>query len=215
MVMPIRVVAIEDHPLMLRAIAQELESHSDIEVVGTAEYGSELHRLVRETCPDVVVLDLGMSAGSFEPVSAMRTLLDNHPDVQILVLTGYDDGVWIRELITAGARGYVLKSDDLSLNLAEGVRTVYRGQRFYSTTAAEKYFEVEDTALSVQELAVLKLAAKGLANRCIARKLNLAEKTVRNALSCVYGKLDVKADGDLNPRVAAVNKALDLGLLED
>lgn len=211
--MPIRVVVIEDHPLMLKAVAQELETHPDIQVVGTAEHGSELHRLVREASPDVVVLDLGMSTGSFEPVSAVQTLLHTYPDVQVLVLTGYDDGVWIRELIASGVRGYVLKSDDLSLYLAEGVRAVFRGERFYSRTAAEKY-KGQDPAFSAQELAILKLVAKGFSNSRIGRELGLAEKTVRNIVSKIYSKLGVKANRDLNPRAAAIARAQDLGLLE-
>lgn len=212
--MSIRVVAVEDHPLMLKALVQDLQAHSDIQVVGTGAHGSELHRLVHETSPDVVVLDLGMATGEFEPIGAVRALRQTHPQVQILVLTGYDDGVWMRELIAAGARGYVLKSDDLSLCLPEGVRAVYRGERFYSPTVTEKYFVCENTALSAQELTILKLVAQGLSNARIGRELGLADKTVRNNLSSIYNKLGLQADQDLNPRVAAINKVRDLGLLE-
>jgi DNA-binding NarL/FixJ family response regulator len=213
--MPIRVAAIEDHPLMLKAILQELKDHPDIQVVGSAGHGAEMQRLVRETTPDVVVLDLGMSGGAFEPISAVKTLFEAHPHVQVLVLTGYDDGAWIRELIAAGVRGYVLKSDDLSLNLPDGVRAVHAGKRFYSPTAAEKYFDCKETALCAQKLVVLKLAAQGLSNKRIGQELDLAEKTIRNLLSTVYGKLSVKAEEGVNSRVAAINKARDLGLLEE
>jgi len=214
--MPIRVIAIEDHPLMLKAIVNELGAQDDIQVVGTATHGSDLHRLVRKTSPDVVVLDLGMSTGEFEPITDVSALRQTHPHVQVLVLTGHDAGVWVRELIAAGARGYVLKSDDLSLCLPEGVRAVYNGKRFYSPAVTEKFFACENAAdLTGQELALLNLAAEGLSNVRIGQEMGLSEKTVRNYFSSIYGKLGVQADKDTCPRVAVINKARDLGLLHE
>ena len=214
--MPIRVIAIEDHPLMLKAIVDELNAQQDIQVVGTAGHGSELSHLVRETSPDVVILDLGMSTGVFEPISAVRSLVQDHPNVRILVLTGYDDDIYVREIVAAGAHGYVLKSDDLSLMLPKGVRTVYEGKRFYSPDVLEKLFSKqkgEVTSLNEQELAILRLAAQGLSNSSIAQSINLSEKRVRNILSSVYIKLDIPETRGINMRVAAINKARDLGLL--
>jgi DNA-binding NarL/FixJ family response regulator len=214
--MPIRVIAIEDHPLMLKAIVDELNAQQDIQVVGTAGHGSELSHLVRETSPDVVILDLGMSTGVFEPISAVRSLVQDHPNVRILVLTGYDDDIYVREIVAAGAHGYVLKSDDLSLMLPKGVRTVYEGKRFYSPDVLEKLFSKqkgEVTSLNEQELAILRLAAQGLSNSSIAQSINLSEKRVRNILSSAYIKLDIPETRGINMRVAAINKARDLGLL--
>ncbi len=214
--MPIRVIAIEDHPLMLKAIVDELNAQPDIQVVGTAGHGSELSHLVRETSPDVVILDLGMSTGVFEPISAVRSLVQDHPNVRILVLTGYDDDIYVREIVAAGAHGYVLKSDDLSLMLPKGVRTVYEGKRFYSPDVLEKLFSKqkgEVTSLNEQELAILRLAAQGLSNSSIAQSINLSEKRVRNILSSAYIKLDIPETRGINMRVAAINKARDLGLL--
>jgi DNA-binding NarL/FixJ family response regulator len=212
--MPIRVGVIEDHPLVLRAVVQDLSAQDDIRVVGTAMHGAELHRLVRETSPDVIILDLGF-AGEFEPVGAVKALRQTHPHVQILVLTAYESAVWMRELFTAGVRGYVLKSDDLSLRLPEGVRTVYRGGRFYSLGVTEKLSTCEDAALLTgQEVTVLRQLARGFSNACIGRELGLAENTVRNYCSSIYAKLGVLVDDDVNPRMAAVNKARDLGLLQ-
>jgi two-component system nitrate/nitrite response regulator NarL len=212
--MPIRVVVIEDHPFVLNAIVEELERQPDIQVVGKARYGSELHRLVRDTSPNVVVLDL-RTPDNFEPVDAVQVLRKAHPNVQILVLTGHDDGVWMRELLAAGVLGYVLKSDDLSLSLPEGVRTVHEGRRFYSKTVTNKYIEGEEVAFSARELAILRLAAEGFSSRHIGEELNLAEQTVRNTFPRIYDKLGIKTDRKINPRVAAINKARDLGLLED
>jgi len=200
---------------MLQAVVRDLEAHEDIEVVGTAAHGAELHRLVRETFPDVVILDLGF-AGGFEPVGAVRALRQTHPRVQVLVLTAYDNAVWVRELLAAGVRGYVLKSDDLSLRLPEGVRAVHRGERFYSPGVMERILSSREDAafLSGQEFTVLHLMARGLSNVCIGRELGLAESTVRNYCVSIYAKLGVATDNNVNPRVAAVNKARELGLVQ-
>lgn len=214
--MPIRVVVIEDHPLMLKAVLEELSSQPGIQVVGTAEHGSKLPRLVREASPDVVILDLGMSGENFEPISSIRSLLQEYPNVRVLVLTGYDDDVYIRQIVDAGAYGYVLKSDDLSLMLPKGVRRVYEGKRFYSEDVIDKLFDSqkgEAAMLSEQELIVLRLAAEGHSNASIAQSMKVSEKRVRNLLSGVYSKFDIHETEAVNVRVAAINKARDLGLL--
>lgn len=210
----IKVAVIDDHPLILKAIVDELDAQPDLQVVATADHGSQLQRLARELSPDVIILDLGMSSPPFEPVSAVRAFVGAYPDIKLLVLTGYDDDLYIREIVEAGAQGYVLKSDDLSLHLPEGVRTVYQGQRFYTPAVLDKLFSAREVeALGEQELAVLRLAAQGLANSAIAAVQGLSEKRVRNLMSEVYRKLNVGEGGGYNMRVAAVNRARDLGLL--
>lgn len=214
--MPIRVIVIEDHPLMLKAIVDELSSQAGIQVVGKADHGSELPRLVRDTSPDVVILDLGMSTGNFEPITAVRSILQDFPDLRILVLTGYDDEVYIQQIVDAGAYGYVLKSDDLSLTLPRGVEKVHAGKRFYSEDVIDKLFPRETgnaSVLNEKELVVLRLAAQGLSNTSIAQSMNISEKRVRNLLSSVYAKLDIHESEAINVRVAAIKKARDLGLL--
>ena len=213
--MPIRVGIIEDHYLMIKAIEDILSSQPDIVVVGKATHGNELQRLVRENKPDVVILDLGMSTGNFEPITAVRSLLAEYPHVRILVLTGYDDDVYVRELVNAGAYGYVLKSDDLSLMLANGIRMVHAGSRFFSQDILDKFFNVnnQQNILNEHELAVLRLAARGLNNAKIADALNMSEKRVRNLLSAIYRKFAIKESDGVNPRMASINKAREAGLL--
>ena len=214
--MPIRVVVIEDHPLMMKAVLDELASQAGIQVVGTADHGSELARLVRDASPDVVILDLGMTGENFEPISAVRSLLQVHPNVRILVLTGYDDEVYIRQLVDAGAYGYVLKSDNLSLMLPRGVRRLYEGKRFYSEDVVDKLFarqKGEATVLSEQELIVIRLVSEGHTNLSIAQSMSVSEKRVRNLLSSIYSKFGLRETEAINIRIAAINKARDFGLL--
>jgi two-component system response regulator NreC len=212
--MSIKVIIIDDHPLILRAVVEDLDSQPDIQVVGTASHGTELFRLAREKSPDVVILDLGMSEGPFEPVTAVRSFIDAYPGIKVLILTGYDDDLYVRELIDAGAQGYVLKSDDISLQLPEGIRTVHKGQRFYTPAVLEKLFTTDSIeVLSDQELAILRLASQGLTNSAIADTQGVSEKRVRNIMSNIYQKLNVGEGMGVNPRIAAINKARDLGLI--
>jgi DNA-binding NarL/FixJ family response regulator len=214
--MPIRVIVIEDHPLMLKAIVDVLNSHGGIQVADTANHGSELPRLVREVSPDVVILDLGMSTGNFEPISAIQSVMEANPSLRILVLTGYDDEILVKAIIAAGVLGYVLKSDDLSLQLPLGVERVYLGKRFFSPDVVDKYFALqkyEDVELNDQELGVLRLVSQGYANTRIARTMGISEKRVSAVLTNIYTKLDVHETKETNVRVAAINKARELGLL--
>ena len=216
--MNIRVVVIEDHPLMLRAIVEELASQPDIQVVKTALHGSELQRLVRDNAPDVVVLDLGMSSGTFEPISAVKSFKQDFPDVKVLVLTGYDDDIYVREIIAAGVSGYVLKSDDLSLMLAKGIRTVYLGKRFLSPDVVDKLLDSKlngHEMLNEQEISALHLAAQGYGNARIGDFMNLSEKRIRNIFYTIYQKLDLSELEGMNSRITAINKAREWGYLPD
>jgi DNA-binding NarL/FixJ family response regulator len=212
--MPIRVIIVEDHPLVLESISSRLANEKDIQVVGAATHGSQLLSVVREKSPDVVVLDIGMSTGQFEPITAVKALRRAYPDTQVLVFTGYDDGMWVRGLIEAGALGYVLKSDGLALHLPEAVREVHARRRFYSPSVSDKYLSCEEAALLTDtQAAVLWLVAQGLSNAAIGEQMGVSEKTVCNYLSTIYGKLDVQGNSGTNRRVAAINKARDLGIL--
>ena len=213
----IKVLVIEDHHLMLKAVVGQLESEPDIQIVGTSNKGSQVHQLVRTSSPDVVVLDLGMSTEVFEPISAVRQLRRNHPNIQILVLTGYDDELYIREIIKAGARGYLLKSDDFSLNLPQAVRAVYRGNSHYSSVVVDKLLSGEKAQhnFTEQELTVIRLLAKGLVNERIGEALGVSERRVRNILTGVYAKMGIQEEEGVNPRVAAVIKAREMALLPE
>jgi len=211
----IRVIAIDDHELILSAVSDELSKQQDIELVGTADHGSQLHDLVREKSPDVVILDLGMAGEVFDPITAVKTLLKEHPKVRVLILTGELEPAYVQYLVEAGASGYIFKSDKFSGSLSQAIRTVFSGERFYSPSVMNIVLGKgkEIPKLTDQELQVLRLVAQGFQNNRIGETLGLSEKRVKNILTDIYQKIGIEEDGDINMRVFAVNKARELGLL--
>ena len=212
--MTIRIIAIDDHPLILKALYDLLKEHPDIQLVATANQGSQLLKMVREKKPDVAIVDLGMTADSFDPISSVRTIHEQFPNVKVLILTGYDDGLWVRELVKAGASGYMLKSDDFSLSIPQAIRALYRGGKFFSPGIADNLLDNSlDNKLTERELSVLYLLSQGLATDAIASKLGVSEKRVRNLLVSISDKLEVDRSEGVSLRIAAINKARKLGLI--
>jgi len=162
----------------------------------------------------VAIVDLGMPADSFDPISSVRTIHEQFPNVKILILTGYDEGLWVRELIKAGASGYMLKSDDFSLSIPQAIRALYRGGKFFSPGIADNLLDNSlDNKLTERELSVLYLLSQGLSTEAIASNLGVSEKRVRNLLVSICDKLDVDRSEDVSLRIAAINKARKLGLI--
>jgi DNA-binding NarL/FixJ family response regulator len=212
--MTIRVIAVDDHPLILKALSDLLKEYPDIQLVATANQGSQLLKLVREKKPDVAIVDLGMTTDSFDPISSVRMLHEQHPKVKVLILTGYDDGLWVRELVKAGASGYMLKSDDFSLSIPQAIRALYLGGKFFSPGITEKLLDNSlDDRLTGRELSVLNLLSQGLATEAIANNLGVSEKRVRNLLVSICDKLVVDRAEGVSLRIAAINKARKLGLI--
>src|SRR5512143_2972456 len=132
----IRVALVDDHPLILKILKQELDRAIDLQIVWESGEADQLMALVARKTPDVLVLDLAFAGRGFDPVTAVRDLRARFARMRILILTAHDDPVWIEELLHAGVGGYVIKSDDLSLRLAEAIRAVAAGRTFLSPSAA-------------------------------------------------------------------------------
>jgi len=212
--MTIRIIAIDDHPLILKALSDLLKEHPDIQLVATANQGSQLLKMVREKKPDVAIVDIGMPADSFDPISSVRTIHEQFPNVKVLILTGYDEGLWVRELVKAGASGYMLKSDDFSLSIPQAIRALYRGGKFFSPGITDILLDNSlDNTLTERELSVLYLLSQGLATEAIASNLGVSEKRVRNLLVSICDKLEVDRSDGISLRIAAINKARKLGLI--
>lgn len=204
----IDVIIADDHPLMRSGIRATLQSAADICVVGEASDGNEAQRLCRRLAPDILILDLNMPGPSF--LETLTSLKKAAPSVNVLVLTAFDDGVYVRSLVKAGIAGYILK-DEVPDALISAVRTVRHGGTWFSRAVFSKLYEVNlsDGALrdlTDRERDVLGLVATGRDNGEIARELGLAEQTVRNYVSRVYEKVGVRS------RVELAVWARDLGL---
>lgn len=213
----IRIMLVDDQAMFREGLRTLLATQPDFEVVGEAADGAEALRLCPDVQPDVVLMDLRMP--HLGGVAATRRLHAAHPDVRVLVLTTFDDDEDIFEGLRAGALGYLLK-DASSAKLFEAVRAAARGESFLQPSVAAKVVaefarltegaprgEVLVDPLSDRELEVLRLVAQGASNKEVAAQLYIAEGTVKNHLTSIFSKLDVR------DRTQAALKARSLGLL--
>lgn len=207
-----RVVVADDHPLYREGLVGLLTAAGDIVVVAQAGNGADAVTQTEELTPDVVVLDLKMP--ELDGVEATRRIVTAAPHTGVLVLTMYDDDALVFRAIQAGARGYVLKSEQPATVLA-AVRAVARGDAVFGHELAGRlaaWFAAAPpdlgpfVQLTPREHQVLDLLARGLGNPAIADRLGISAKTVRNVVSNVLVKLQV-AD-----RAAAIARARDAGL---
>jgi len=213
----IRIVLVDDQAMFREGLRTLLATQPDFEVVGEAANGGEALRLCATCQPEVVLMDLRMPV--LDGVAATRQLHALYPDVRVIVLTTFDDDEDIFEGLRAGALGYLLK-DASSTKLFEAVRAAARGESFLQPSVATKVvaefarlveqgprIEAPVAALSERELAVLHLVAQGASNKEIATTLFIAEGTVKNHLTSILAKLEVR------DRTQAALKARELGLL--
>ncbi|GAB2979075.1 response regulator transcription factor [Streptomyces pseudoechinosporeus] len=204
----IRVLLVDDHPVVRDGLTALLGTQPDLTVVGEAATGPEALRRTAELAPDIVLMDLQLPG--MDGAAATAAIRTAHPDVRVLVLTTYDTDADITAAIDAGAAGYLLK-DTGREELCAAIRTAARGGGALSPTVAARVLAHmrgdRGAGLSGRELEVLSAVARGQSNKQIARTLRLSEATVKTHLLHIYAKLDV-AD-----RTAAVTAALGRGII--
>ncbi|MEH1011962.1 response regulator transcription factor [Micromonospora sp. CPCC 206060] len=205
---PVRLLIVDDHPVVRDGLRGMFAGHPDFEVLGEAADGAEALVLARSLRPDVVLMDLRMPG--MDGVTAIGHLLAAEPAPRVLVLTTYDTEGDVLPAVQAGATGYLLK-DTPRDELFRAVRAAARGDSVLSPTVATRLMGrlrgPAETPLSQRELEVLTLVAKGATNREAAAHLFISEATVKTHLLHVYAKLGVK------DRAAAVAVAFERGLL--
>jgi DNA-binding NarL/FixJ family response regulator len=184
----IRVLTVDDHPLLREGIAVLIDTQSDMQLIGEASNGREALEQFRNHRPDITLMDLQMPEMSgIDAISAIR---GEFPDARIIVLTTYAGDFQISRALKAGARGYLLKGM-LRQELLETIRAVHAGQKRLSSEAAAEIAEhATDDVLTPREIGVLRLIAKGNANKEIAGKLSVSEETVKGHVKNILAKLD-------------------------
>ncbi len=202
----IRILVVDDHPVLREGVGAILGNQSDMVVVGEACDGREAVERHRALRPDVTLMDLQMPG--MNGVDAIAAIRAASTAARIIVLTTYSGDVQAVRALKAGAVGYLLKSS-LRTELVDAIRNVHRGQRHVDRDVADGIARhVVDEILSEREVAVLRLVAIGQANRQVAAALGLSEETVKGHLKSIFAKLDV-AD-----RTHAVTVAARRGIIE-
>jgi two-component system NarL family response regulator len=202
---PIRVLIADDHALFRRGLEMVLDSESDIELVGQASDGAEAVVRAGESLPDVVLMDIRMPKTS--GIEAARAMKEGAPSAKIVMLTISDEEEDLFEAIRSGASGYLLKDIPLD-EVADAVRAVHGGQSLINPSMAGKLLtefatlarrdqveerpqQVPAPKLTDREMEVLKLVARGMNNRDIAKELFISENTVKNHVRNILEKLQI------------------------
>lgn len=203
----IRVLAIDDHPMLREGIAAIIDAQSDMRLIGTAENGARAVEMYDALRPDVTLMDLQMPV--MNGVEAIRAIRAEHPAARIIVLTTYAGDHRAVTALKTGASGYLLKSA-LRTEMLDTIREVHAGRRrVLAEVATEIALYSDHEPLSARELEVLQHVSRGRANKRIAAEMDIVEDTVKAHLKNIFAKLDV-ADRTQAVTVAARRGIIDL-----
>ncbi|HXA27599.1 MAG TPA: response regulator transcription factor [Candidatus Angelobacter sp.] len=212
---PARVLIADDQTLFRSGLARLLDAHPDVDVVGEAAGGAEVLALCATTEPDVVLMDLKMPG--MDGLTATAQIVARHPNVKVLILTGFAADTYVIDALRAGASGYVLK-DAQPQAIVYSILAVRDGERVMAGAVARRILGMISgekppadlyNGLTVRELEILKLVGSGAPNKQIAFKMHISEKTVRNHVSNVYEKLCI------SDRAQAILYAVRNGLVDN
>ena len=202
----IRVLSVDDHPLLREGIAALVTNQTDMQIVAEASNGREALELFRKHRPDITLMDLQMPEMS--GIDAMSSIRGEFPDARIIILTTHAGDVQVSRAFEAGARAYLLKGS-LRKELLEAIRAVHAGKKRLSSEVAIEITEhATDDTLTPREIDVLRLVAGGNANKEIAAQLSLTEETVKSHIRSILGKLGAR------DRTHAVALGLKRGIID-
>jgi DNA-binding NarL/FixJ family response regulator len=203
---PIRILLVDDHPLLREGVAGLVADQPDMELVSEASNGYEAIEQFRKHHPDITLLDLQMPG--LNGIDAMMAIRAEFPEARIIVLTTYTGDAQVVRALRAGARAYLLKSL-LRRELLDTVRAVHAGQKRVTAEVARQVAEhAADEPLTSREIEVLRLIAAGEANKIVADHLGITEETVKGHVKNILSKLGA------NDRTHAVTIALKRGIIE-
>lgn len=213
----IKVLLADDHSVLRQGIAQVLESQEDMQVVAQAKNGQETIDLTRTHQPDIILMDINMP--DLDGLEATKRIVEDFPTVGIIILTMYRRDEYVFKAIQAGAKGYLLKEVEME-ELLMAVRKVAAGESVIDPTLTSRVFakirgddDVGQIPLDIdlpeRDLEILRYLARGLSNQEIAKNVFLTDKTVRNRLSLIFKKLNLKN------RTEAALFALKVGLVDE
>lgn len=203
-------VVVDDHALLRDGTRQILEAHPDLQVVGEAASGEVALALVNKLHPDVVLMDIALP--DVNGIEVTRTLIRDHPDVRVLMVSAYDEDEYIRSALEAGAAGYLSKTAP-GEELVQAVRAVAGGTSVLQSGLMARLFKpprqpAQGAAeLSERELEVLSLLAQGMHNKELAVRMNIGTRTVDRLCDNIYAKLGVSS------RTEAVVRAISIKML--
>jgi DNA-binding NarL/FixJ family response regulator len=204
----IRVMLVDDHPVVREGLRGMLDAEPDLEVVGEAGSGDEAVALARVRTPDVILMDLRMPG--LDGAGATERIMAESRGSRVIVLTTYESDADILRAVAAGATGYLLK-DATRAELAGAIRAATRGETVLAPSVAGRLVrrmrEPAPRSLSAREVEVLRLVAKGMTNAETGAALHISEATVKTHLLRVFNKLGV------SDRTAAVTTAMERGML--
>jgi two-component system NarL family response regulator len=192
-----RVMIVDDHPMVAAGIEAILETYDDIEIVGTLSNGQEAVDRVAELAPDVVLMDLNMPGIS--GLSATEIMMENNPDLRVLILSMHDSPEYISTALSHGAKGYVLKDVPTEL-IREAINRVMAGERFLCTGATASLKPKSSgyrEALTGREQTILLQLAQGRSNKAVAHDLGISVRTVETHRKNIKRKLGISSTAGL------------------
>ncbi|SRR5690554_12174 len=187
-----KIIIVDDDPLVCKSLQVLLSREDDIEVLATAYNGEEAIETCERILPDVVLMDIQMPI--MDGIVATRKIKENWPQIKVMMITTFKDERNIRLAILAGAEGYLIKSIKIQ-NMAQQIRALLSGTTVLDSEVLEQLTQNQKTEyeqLTPREKDILELVAQGLSNREIAQQLFITEGTVRNSLSIILEKLQVR-----------------------
>ena len=195
---PIRILIVDDHPVVRHGLRNMLSMHSDFEIVGEAEDGAQVFPLLAAHKTDVILLDIQMKGQG--GIDVARLVLQSYPQVKIIILTTYDDEIYLEQGLEAGVHGYLLKSVSHE-TLPGSIRAVMRGEKLLSPSLVSKVMTnyqklaqeqaKREAGLTADDLKILTLIAEGANNKLIAEELFWSEATVKRRVQEILEKLGV------------------------